>query len=56
MKLLAAEQRGVNEEKRLLYRRKRRGIDPNYPTPAPPLQGEGTGGVKKLKKNLKLIK
>jgi hypothetical protein len=44
MKLLAAEQRGIIGNLSII-RCKQRGIDPNDPTPTPPLQGEGTGGV-----------
>jgi hypothetical protein len=48
--LLAAEQRGIIANL-FIFRCKQRGIDPNDPTPAPPLQGEGTGGVINIKKN-----
>jgi hypothetical protein len=48
MKLLAAEQRGIIGNL-FIIRCKQRRIDPNNPTPAPPLEGEGTGGVRNIK-------
>ena len=40
---LAAEQRGIDEFY-FIIRCKQRGINPNDPTPSPPLEGEGAGG------------
>ena len=48
MKLLAAEQRGITRNLFIILC-KQRGINPVDPTPAPPLEGEGSGGVIKLK-------
>jgi hypothetical protein len=48
MKLLIAEQLGIVGNL-FIIRCKQRGIDPNDPTPSPPLQGEGTGELINIK-------